>query len=224
MDRTELDKVLQDIQELKRSVRKANPFLRDIMGLRAYAALSLPLGVILLADSLGTHFLIRAYGSFSSVPAILKALCLGVFGLIVVLGWAVKWVVLDRRARELREGANFLTVIKAMYGGQWFNLSGPLLLGMIVGSIFASVAGHPWLTIAIVAILFGPFCATVAVVLDRFEYLYTGWYLTVTGLVALFFVEAAPLVWLAIVWSGTFLVFGGCGLAATSRAAVRKLP
>jgi hypothetical protein len=215
MDTNELDKLLQDIKELKHSVRKANPFLREIMGLKAYSILSIPLGIILLADCLITHFLIRSSGSFESIPRTWKIVTLTLFALILVIGFAAKWIVIDRRAAQLKDGANFFTVIEAMYGGQWFSLSVPLMLCMFVSSIFAVLSGHPWLIASFTAIFLGPFSNIVAELFDRSEYLWMGWYLTLSGLASLFFMESAPYIWLAIVWAGTFLVFGLAGLAAS---------
>jgi hypothetical protein len=214
MDKLELDKLLLDIQELKRSVRKANPFLRDIMAIRAYALLSIPLGILLLADCIFTHFLVRASGSFDAIPLAWKIVSIAFFALIMLVGSVGKWIAVARRAAELKDGGNFFTVIGAMYGGHWFSLSVPLILCMAATSVYFASSGHPWLIVSFFAIFLGPFCNTVAKLLDREEYLYTGWYLILSGLASIFFMESAPFAWLAVVWAGTFLVFGVAGLAA----------
>jgi hypothetical protein len=214
MDKLELDKLIQDIKEIKNSVRKANPFLRDIMALRAYAIMSIPLGILLLADCILTHFLVRAHGSFAAIPRAWKIVTIAVFALIFLIGSVAKWIIVNRRAAEVRSGANFFTVVEAMYGGFWFNLTVPLMLCGAVSSVYAVLSGHPWLIVSLVAIFIGPLFNVMAKLLARDDYLYTGWYLTITGLASLFFVEAAPFAWLAIVWSGTFLVFAAAELAA----------
>jgi hypothetical protein len=214
MDNLELDKLLLDIQELKRSVRKANPFLRDIMALRAYAILSIPVGIILLAICLITHFLIRAEGSFDAIPRAWKIFIFTLFVAVLVVTSLVKWVFIDRRAAQLRSGANFFTVIRAMYGGRWFSLSVPILLCAFVTSLYFALTGHPWLIVSIISVFIGPLSNMIALVFDRREYLYMGWYMTIAGLASLFFIESMPFVWLAVVWAGTFLVFGAAGLAA----------
>ncbi len=215
MEKPELDKLLLDIKELKGSVHKANPFLRDTMALRAYAIMCIPLGIILLAVCLGAHFLVSAYGTFGAIPQAWKIACFTIFALLIVVGWVSKWIILDRRASQVRVGANFLSVIEAMYGGHWFSISAPLVLSMVVTSVFLARIGHPWLAVSFTALFLGPFCNTVAKLLDRNEYLYTGWYLILSGLVSLFFMESAPFIWLAVVWAGTFFVLGFAGLAAT---------
>jgi hypothetical protein len=214
MDKLELDKLILDIKELKRSVRKANPFLRDIMALKAYAILSFPLGILLLADCLVTHFLIQRSGSFGAIPVSWKIASIAIFALTIVIGSVSKWIVIARRAAQVRDGANFFSVVKAIYGGHWFSLSSPLVLCMGATSLYFATTGHPWLIASFTAVFLGPFCNMVGKLLDREEYLYTGWYLILSGLASIFFMESAPFIWLAIVWAGTFLVFGAAGLAA----------
>ena len=184
------------------------------MAIRAYAIMSFPLGVLLLADCLLAHFLIRGNGSFGAIPLAWKIATLALFALITVIGSVAKWIVIDRRAAQIKHGANFFSVIEAMYGGRWFNLSAPFILCMAATSLFFVRIGHPWLIASVVSIFMGPFCNIVASLFDRNEYLYTGWYMTIAGLASLFFIEASPFIWLAIVWSGTFFVFGFAGLAS----------
>jgi hypothetical protein len=214
MDTLELDKLLLDIKELKSSVRKANPFLREIMGLKDFAIMSVPLGLVLLVTCLVTHFLISAKGSFEAVPSAWKIVSGALFAGIAIVGWSWKWIAINRRAGQVKEGANFFTVVEAIYGGSWFSISAPLVVSMLVVSLYFALSGHPWLIVSITAIFLGPYSNIVAKLMDRREYLVFGWYLILTGLPSLFFIESAPFLWLAIVWAGTFLVFGAAGLAA----------
>lgn len=215
MDSQELDSLLRDIQELKRSVRRANPFLRDIFAIRAYAILSLPLGVLLLADCLAAHFLVKSAGSFDAVDPLWRTIILVVFIAIAALGSVVKWIVVGRRAAQVKEGANFWSVITAFYGGHWFNMSVPLFLCMGGTVLYAALGGHPWLASPLAALWLGPFFCIISILLERKEYLPTGWYMAATGIAGLFLTETAPFLWLAIVWAGTFFIFGVAGLAAT---------
>jgi hypothetical protein len=214
MDNLELEKLLVDIQELKRSVRKANPFLREIMAIRAYSKMSLPLGILLLAICLVAHFLVKANGSFEAIPIGWKMLTLAVFALVLVIGSVTKWIIINRRAAQVKDGANYFTVIEAIYGSNLFGISVPFILCAAATSLYFARSGHPWLIVSFIAVFFGPFCNMISMLIDRREYMFTGWYLIATGLASLFFIEATPFIWLAIVWAGTFLVFGAAGLAA----------
>lgn len=214
MERDEIDKLLQDIQELKQSVRKANPFLRDIFGIKDYAIMSFPLGLVLLADCVLAHILSLRWGSLWAAPQPWPMIVLGSFTLFVIAGSAAKWIAVIRRARLAKRGATVFTVVDAMFGGIWFGFSVPVFLCTVVCSVFVAWSGHPWLIPSVLAIFMGSFCVSISKLLDREEYGYTGWYLIITGLASLFFAEAAPYLWIAAVWAGTFFVFGVAGLRA----------
>lgn len=121
----ELDGLKRDIVQLKRAVRKADPFLRSIIVLRAYAVMSIPLGILCLVFCLGSHFLIRSYGSFQAIPSAWKTPFGAALALIVIGSSILKWIVVNRRAAEIEKGANFMTALKAMYGSSWVNINLP---------------------------------------------------------------------------------------------------
>jgi hypothetical protein len=207
MTNQELEDLRQDIDALRRAVRKANPFLRSVVSLRSYALLSIPLGILILAFCLAMHFLVRAYGSFQEVPAIWKTVSWIALALFLVGGAAMKWVIVAKRAAEIEENATFITVVKAIYGGAWANINLPIIICIVALTIFAISIGKAWYIIPANAILLGFACNSIALAVERKEYLVTGWYALLSGLAALFFIESAPYIWTAIVWPGIFLVY-----------------
>jgi hypothetical protein len=213
MTTEELEALRRDIADLRRAVRKANPFLRAVVQLRSYAILSIPLGILVLVFCLVSHFLVQSYASLAAVPAAWKTAFWIAVTIMLVGGSALKWIVLSRRAAQIEKGATFVTAVKAMYGGGgWMNLNLPITLCMVVVSVYTSLAGHPWLIMSTVAIFLGLICNSFALALERGEYLVTGWYALLSGLASLFFVEAAPFIWTAIVWAGIFFVYAASGL------------
>jgi hypothetical protein len=212
MTNEELEGLRRDIDELRRAVRKANPFLRAIVALRSYALLSIPLGVLVLAFCLISHFLVQSYASLAAVPAAWKTAFWISFSVFLIGAWTLKWLVLGRRAAQVEKGATIITALKAMYGGGWMNLNLPLALCMMVGAAFAIVIGHPWYIASSVAIFLGLVCNSLALALERREYVVTGWYALLSGLASLFFIESAPFLWTAAVWAGIFFVYAASGL------------
>jgi hypothetical protein len=212
MTSEELETLRRDIDSLRKAVRKADPFLRSIVALRAYARLSLPFGVIVLAFCLGSHYLIQAYGGFDAIPSAWKT---GFWILLAVLGaasWGFKWVAVSRRAAEVEPGANFWTVTKALFGSAWSNLNLSIAACILAVGAFAIVKGHPWYIVNVLAVFLGLICNSIGIAVDRREYLITGWYALATGLAALFFIETAPFVCTGIVWAGIFFVYAAAGL------------
>ncbi len=212
MTSEELEALRRDIESLRLAVRKANPFLRSIVALRAYAMMSIPLGILCLVFGLGSHFLVQAYGSFQAVPSAWKTPFWIVLALIIVGGSILKWVVVGRRAAEIQKGATMMTAVKAMYGSSWANINLPATVCIFVVAAFAISVGKAWYIASILAVFLGLVCNSIGLAVERKEYLVTGWYSLISGLVALFFIEGAPFIWSTVVWGGIFFVYAAAGL------------
>ena len=64
MDQSELKTLLADLEELKRAVKRNNPFLREVISNRFFSAISLPLGLSLVAFCAGTQVLVAGMVPF----------------------------------------------------------------------------------------------------------------------------------------------------------------
>ncbi len=212
MTNEELEALQRDIDDLKRAVKKADPFLRSVVALRSLAILSIPLGALVLAFCLACHFLVRSYSSLAAVPEGWKQAFWIALALVIAGGSAVKWLLLGKRAAQVERDATVFTAVKALYSGGWLNLNLPITLCIVVVAVFSGLVGHPWYIAAEVAIFMGLVCNSFAVSFGRREYLLTGWYAVLSGLLSIFFIESAPFIWLAVVWSGIFFVYAASGI------------
>ena len=217
MTNEELESLKSDIDALRKAVRKANPFLRSIMTIRRYASWSIPLGLIILAYCIASHLLVRSFGSLQALPSWWATGSWIALALFLLVSGIAKWAIIGKRAAETEEGATYATAIKAVYSGGWININLPISLCILVIVAFAIWVGHPWYIVPGLSICLGLSCNALAFTADTREYLATGWYALATGFASLFFIEAAPFIWTAIVWAGVFLVYGISGLVASPR-------
>ncbi|HTX72889.1 MAG TPA: hypothetical protein VMC79_08710 [Rectinemataceae bacterium] len=217
MEQSELEELLHDVEELKRAVRRNNPFLREVMSTRFYSAVGLGFGLVFIVYCLAAQLLASRYESLASVPSGWKLTGIIAFAVIALVGAVGKWVFFSRRAKSLDEGASYLTVLKAVYGSSWVHVILPALICMAFAVPAAIVAGHPWLIVAGAAIGWAFACNTLGLMIQRLEYLVAGWYALATGLPALLFMESKPFLWSGIIWGGALILFGIVGLAASKR-------
>ncbi len=208
MDALELEKLRTDIEALRRSVRKANPFLRAVVVLRGYATLSIPIGILLVAYFLATHFMVAAKGSFGALSEAWKLGSWILIGAMTIAGSVGKWIIIRKRVSEIDSGAKLGSIFRAMYGGNGFHIYVPQALLMVGLPLLAFVSGHPWLSVSSGVLCLGLASNSMAMAVERREYLPTGWYGILSGLVSAFFIEGAPYLWSALVLGGIFLVFG----------------
>ncbi|MDA8424873.1 MAG: hypothetical protein M0Z80_01950 [Treponema sp.] len=218
MDRSELDELLREVEELKRAVRRNNPLLREVVSTRFYPAIGLAYGLLFILLCAAAQILIARYGSAASVPQGWKIAAWGIFGVLLLGGGIVKWIFFSKRAKRLDAEANYLTVLRAVYGSSWVHLILPALICMIFAPVAAILSGHPWLMVAGLAIAWAFACNTLGLMVQRLEYLLTGWYALLSGLASLFFFETAPFLWSGVIWGGALVVYGAVGLARTRRS------
>ncbi|HET7839382.1 MAG TPA: hypothetical protein VFL04_06450 [Rectinemataceae bacterium] len=212
MDQNELETLLHDIEELRRAVRRNNPFLRQVLSSRLYYLLTLVIGLVVLAGSLAAQVLVGTWGSFGAMPEAWRAAFYSAAAIVFLVGGGMKWVLFNRRARLIRREANYLTVIKAFYAGSWFHINVPSYLCALAGIGFAIALGHPWYALPVSFVFIALLFNNLGSGIQRPEYLVSGWYALVTALASFLFVERAPFVWLAVVLGGFCLVFAVTGL------------
>jgi hypothetical protein len=219
MDESELDKLVSDVEEIKRAVRRNNPFVRELVGGRFFAALGLPFGLLIVGFCAGAQLLLERFGSVAGIPAGWKAAGWAALAAVFIGGGILKWGFLGARARKVQEGATVMTIFRGVYGGPLFHLNLPVVICMVAATAFAVSVGHPWYIVPGIGIFFAFISNALGLAIGRPEYLVAGWYCLASSLASLFFMEAAPLVWSAVIWGGCLLVFGIVGLAVKDREA-----
>ncbi len=217
MNQSDLDTLLHDIEELRRAVRRNNPFLAQVLASRFYSALTAVIGTVVVAICLGTQFLIGRWGSFAATPWPWRASFWTAAILTMVLGGGMKWVMFNRKARLIAKDANYLTVLRAFYAGSWFHVNVPAYACAVCGMVFAFSLGHPWYALPVGLVFAGLLFNNVGVSIQKAEYLVSGWYAIVTSLASFMFFERAPFLWTAVVLGGFCLAFGIAGLIRNKR-------
>lgn len=214
MNATDLDTLIRDVEELRRAVRRNSPFLREVVSSRIMAVYVLLFSLVVTAFCLISQVLIGSYGSFAAIPQGWKFGFWSALALLGVVAAVSKQLIIGRRAAEVDERATYMTVIRSVYGGLWFNLYAPAFLCMAVASIFAVTLGHPWYIVPAIAVFYGFAANGIGLFVRSTEFFATGWYAFAASLTSVFFLEAAPFLWTAVVFGGMSLIFGIVGLMA----------
>ncbi len=212
MDSHELENLRRDIDDIKRAVRRANPFLHSILGFRSYAVLSIVFGSVILVYCLALHFLALGAGSPTQIPDEWKLAAWVGIAAIIAVGTIAKLIIVNRKAGEVEDGATILSATKAVYDSFWVQVNAPVFLFIAISSIFVVSIRHAWFVESILAIGFSFLGVNFGSRAERKELLAAGWYFLLSGLGSLFFIESAPFLWSALIWAGSFLSYGVSGL------------
>ena len=108
-------------------------------------------------------------------------------------------------------------VFRLFFLGPNFHSGVPYVLTMAATSAFALLNGHPWYIVPAVALPTSFWSNYMSSVAGRREYLVAGWWVVLTGLASLFLIEAAPFIWVFVIFGGFCFAFAGAALFAGRR-------
>ena len=189
----ELDELARSVEDLKRAVKKNDPFLRSILASRGWGALAFFASVCVTIFTLPAHFLSERYGSFDAIPPALPGGTLAHPRDIPHPRLHLeKSFCFVAGAREAEEGAGILSILNALFGGLSFHMALPFFVATVVTLAFAFSIGHAWISAPAIAILVCFWTNSLASTTDRRGYFLLGWWSLLSGAAGLFFVERAP--------------------------------
>jgi hypothetical protein len=142
--------------------------------------------------------------------------------LVLAAGGAVKVIVSAKLAAKYGK-SSFYSLIISIFGGKASSLIASSAVAILGGIVFLVSVHRPWYIVPITAIYSGIASHALDLLIDLPEYRVLGWTALLSGIVSLFFIQADPLLWTAIVIASIFILFGVVGLAyAASRKAGRR--
>ncbi len=205
----DLAALADNIEVIKKAVRKSNPLLRSVAESRLYPILAMVYGLIIVLFCLLTRDAqlrgsVGPLGFDSIVPWIILAL--------LVAGGGMIKIVLTRRLSVRHGQAGFGKVMLAVFGGKTLPIYLSTSIALAAGIVFTVNAGHPWYILSLAAFMVSIISFFMDILIDLFEYKAMGWIALLVGVLSLFMVESDPLLWAAIVSGGIFCGFGISGI------------
>lgn len=212
----DLAALADNLELIKKAVRRSNPLLRSVAESRLYPILALVYGLLiilfcLLTRDAQTRGLEGPLGFGSIVPWIILAL-------LVAGGGTIK-IVLTKRLTVKHGRGGFGKVVLAVFSGKTISIYISISIALVAGIVFAVNAGHPWYILSLAAFMVSIISFFMDILIDLLEYKAMGWIALLVGVLSLFMVESDPLLWAAIVSGGIFCGFGVFGVIRSLNSA-----
>lgn len=205
------------LSELRSAVKASNPLLKDVASSSLYPALSLAFGAVLVVALLVTRSALKdpGFGGFGVWSWIF-------FAVVLAAGMVVKILASAKlAAKHGKQG--FYALMAALFGGKTSALIASSAVAVLGGIVFLVFIHRAWYIAPVTAIYAGIASHALDLLIDLPEYRVLGWVSLLSGIVSLFFIQADPLLWTAIVTASVFVVFGVVGLlCASARKAGRR--
>ncbi|MDP2790569.1 MAG: hypothetical protein Q8O15_02300 [Rectinemataceae bacterium] len=203
---TSIEELERSLAELRSAVRASNSLLKAVASSYLYPTLSLVLGAASVLYCLWARA--AAMDPSRQGPGFWSWIFLAV---VIAMGGFGK-IFFTSRLASRHGGRGFFSLMTVIYGGKSASLVAGSIAAMVSVIVFLIHIGHPWYIVPLMAIYAGLASHAMDLLIDLAEYRVLGWLSLLAGIVSLFFIEADPLLWTAIVTAAVFVVFGAVGI------------
>jgi hypothetical protein len=208
LSREQVDRLAEDIAFVKKAIEKNSSILRQIdfrSSLRLVTILS-TLAIFIFCGLF--HVLMKRFGGFSGIPLSIKAIVFCAIALVAIVIGLLKNSGVLKSARNVEPGVSLTRLIREYYSIGMFHHFVPMGLVLIFSCAYAVGTGNVRSIIPIVSIGAGLLYNSLDIVLRLDEFLWTSYWLIVTGGIVLVFNPISPLLSLCLTL--------GCGLLILS--------
>lgn len=199
MTEKEIRQALDDIADVRQSIRTNMKIMKPILLDRAFALFSLVFSVIIAGILVGMHVAVRAYGSLGDAPGAVRLFILATFVLVAVVGGFIKQRIISR---SLKKQDRTLTVFDLFRFPEFRNLYGLAAYGALILAetiCWFCVRGEAdwWVILPAIALFIGFIIALFSLVYQVPEYRILSVISVAFGFIALVFMKGSELLWTA---------------------------
>ncbi len=208
INHAQVEQLLKDIQSIKSVINKNRPVLQEVLDLIHFRLLMFLFGISIIGFALLVFFLSAGFGTFNSIPPVLRyALYL------VMVGDAVFLQIFKQRTylKAIKEIDPRLTLrwwLKELFSHRIMHLYIPIGILIAVFSIHFSLRGIPYFIIPMLSIAMGLLLNMGALIHIRHS-LISGYWFLLTGILTIIFpMIPGPIALCITIGCGSLLVSG----------------
>ena len=204
----QVDKLLGDIKTIKSVISENQPILKQLLLPMHFRVISYLCGIGIIVISLAYYFLLRQYGVYDAIPQAARIFLLAVIAALAVTVWILKGVLWFKSVHTVNKELKFGQMIKKLYSGQILHTWIPISFLMVFLIVYCVSNGLNNYIVPIVAFGVGIIYNMIGGMTAIRQYLFTGYWLIVTGVCAILFPAVSSLLWLALSLGLGLLLFG----------------
>jgi hypothetical protein len=202
-----IDKLLEDISSIKTVINRNKPLLQQVLNPAQFRWLGLLAGISIIFFCLLIYFLVRHFGSFSDTPATVRFILYGTMAITMI------WVqILKRRAfltaaKKVDQKLTISSVLKEMFTFRIIHIYAPVVALVIVLCIYFTQRNMAYFIVPTISIGTGLLYNFIGSVTEIRQYLIFGYWMLLTGVLAIIFSFIPALIVFAVSLGGGMLLF-----------------
>jgi len=206
-DRHRIARLLRDLDEIKATVKRNSPVLREIVTARFYWWLILVFGAVVCLFAIAIHLLVRRYGGYDDIPATVRT----VFWVVAAAAGVVMYVFRVRGVlmtiRRMDPRLTFWSLLGDHNIGEFFHIYGPLSIIAVGASIYFSRTGNSYYIVGTWAVLIGLTWNLIGFAVHLLEFYVVGYWCLVVGALSFFLTGVSASLWVAICAGGWSIAY-----------------
>ena len=203
----QIDRLLEDIASIKTVINSNKPLLKQLLLPIHFRITALIAGLVIIGFSLWYNFLFERYGSYANIPQNLQYISLGLV-VMVYLGLVIlKRVLWLKSVQRLQHKMTFGQMVKFFYSYQLRHVWIPIFILMIFLIVYLSFVDLERYIVTVVAVGSGIIYNSLGGLVRIRQYLLTGYWLMVTGILPILLPDFSALLLLAFSYGGGMLIF-----------------
>ncbi len=220
MTEQEIQQALDDIAELKKSVKGHMRFMTSILMDRKFIWFSIAAAVFSGFFFSAIGLMTVRFGSFNAIPGEIKIVLAGILVLFIGLSGVYKTRIISRNIarrnasftyRDLFRDSEFTALFSLMYAG--------MFAVIVTGAVIGSRLNDLWILLPFISLYYAFIIVLFAIVFLTPAYFITAGFSAAFGLAALLFMKSHHFFWLAAWMVILMLSFAGSIAAATRKMA-----
>ncbi len=208
VNETQIEKLMGDIASIKTIIRENQPILKQLFLPIHFRAISYIGGLGIIIISMAYYYLLKTYEMYSNIPDGIKTFMLVLIAMLWLTLGVLKGVLWVKSVHTVNKDISFGQMIKTLYSDQILHAWIPT--GVLMGffTVYFYNAGTPQYAVPVVAFGVGFIYNMIGGMVKVWQYLLTGYWLMITGLLSVLYSGVSSLIWLSLSLGVGMLLFG----------------
>lgn len=203
----QLQKLLDDIASIKSVISENHQIIKQLLLPIHFRVISFLAAIFIIGLSAAYYYFLLIHGSYYQIPKDIRIFLLIVIGISYLTVVSLKRILWIKSVHKINKEITFGQLVKNIYSYQLFHVWIPIFALMIYLIVHLCLVDAEYYIVGVASIGMGIIYNSIGGFTRIWQYLVTGYWLIVTGLLSLLFDDISPFVWLAVSPGLGFFIF-----------------
>lgn len=208
ISKQQAEKLLEDIATIKTVISDNQPIIKQLLLPMHFRVISYVSGIGISVLSLAYYFCLRHFGTYDAIPQGIRIFLLIVIACLCIIVWILKGVLWVKSVHSVNRALSFGQMLKHLYSGQVLHTWIPVTVLMWFMLAFFLYHDLEYYIVAVLAFGVGIIYNIIGGLTRIWQYLFTGYWLFITGVCTLVFTHISPLIWTVLSLGLSLILFG----------------